>query len=560
MQELAGIPEQKRLEQAKNNAKRRIAELQNKIDIGDFAKKKQKKIIKDDELRTLIAEKNRIQEKFNKLQYEAELRNRSKPQKVIDALLEVWGITRALRATAEFSFMLIQGGFYAVSHPLTAIKSLSVAFSHLLSTSRSERFAEQIKTQDWYEGAREDKLAITEVDYKLSAREELFLNGWVNHIWDVIGLPLKLVSEKAFQRWKLASFPKAFERSNVGAMNLIRITRYLKGVEMLEAQGKTRETHPQDYKNVADMVNTFTGRASLGGLENNKATSKLLTTIFFSPKMWASTLKTFTPYAFIHFGKMGSAEIGNTGNFGKDKKVGKRQVSVAQKMAMADYMKYVGLTTAAVMAIALRYNNDDDEDTSVELDPRSSDFLKIKIGNTRVDPWGGRIQMIVLQARLLAESMNRMTREEGWAAKLGWRDIPSYKRTSSGELVRLGEGYTDTMGGLLTTMTKNKLAPSAALVNKWLFAKLDKEGNTVDKFGNPYEPSDELINNLYPIYIETIKELYQDQPYTVATFLTFYAFLGGGAQTYEPPKPKAKASGPVKPIAPIKPAKPVKPL
>ena len=276
--------------------------------------------------------------------------------------------------------------------------------------------------------------------------------------------------------------------------------------------------------------------------------------------MWASTLKTFTPYAFIHFGKMSSAEFENTGNFGKDKKVGKRQVSVAQKMAMADYMKYVGLTTAAVMAIALRYNNDDDEDTSVELDPRSSDFLKIKIGNTRVDPWGGRIQMIVLQARLLAESMNRMTREEGWAAKLGWRDIPSYKRTSSGELVRLGEGYTDTMGGLLTTMTKNKLAPSAALVNKWLFAKLDKEGNTVDKFGNPYEPSDELVNNLYPIYIETIKELYRDQPYTVATFLTFYAFLGGGAQTYEPPKPKAKASGPVKPIAPIKPAKPVKPL
>jgi hypothetical protein len=89
LQELAGIPEQKRLEQAKNNAKRRINELQNKIDTGDFARKKQKKIIKDDELKTLLAEKNRIQEKFNKLQYEAELRNRSKSQKIIDAILEV---------------------------------------------------------------------------------------------------------------------------------------------------------------------------------------------------------------------------------------------------------------------------------------------------------------------------------------------------------------------------------------------------------------------------------------------------------------------------------------
>lgn len=551
LQELAGIPEQKRLEQAKNNAKRRIAELQTKIDTGDFAKKKQKKIIKDDELKTLLAEKNRIQEKFNKLQYEAELKNRSRAQKIVDGILEVWGITRALRATAEFSFMLIQGGFYAVSHPLTAMKSLSLAFSHLLSTSRSERFAEYIKTQDWYEGAKEDKLAITEVDYKLSAREELFLNGWVNHIWDVIGLPLKLVSEKAFQRWKLASFPKAFERSNVGAMNLVRITRYLKGVEMLEAQGKTRETHPQDYKNVADMVNTFTGRATLGGLENNKATSKLLTTLFFSPKMWASTIKTFTPYAFFHFGKMSSAEFENTGNLGKDKKVGKRQVSVAQKMAMADYMKFVGLTTSVVMALALKYNNDDDDETSVELDPRSSDFLKIRLGNTRIDPWGGRIQMIVLQARLLAESMNRTGIT---------KDLPSYKRTSSGELTRLGEGYTDTMGGLLSTMTKNKLAPSAALVNQWLFAKLDKEGNTVDKFGNEYEPSEELVNSLYPIYIETIKELYEDQPQTVATFLTFYAFLGGGAQTYQPTESKTTTAKPIKPIEPIKPVKPVKSL
>ena len=518
LQELAGIPEKKRLEQAKNAAKRKILELQDRIARKDYSRRKRTPLAEDSELAQLRAEKQTIKDEFDKLQYANELKNRSLTEKIIDGIIEAWGITRALRATAEFSFILIQGGFFVVSHPIIAAKGIATAFSHFASQKRSDDFAKRIKSQTWYNGVKEDKLAITETDYKLNAREELFLNGWVNHIWDILGLPAKLAGEKAYENWKKLNPVKAFERANVGALNTIRLARYFDGVRLLELQGKTRLSHPQDYKNIADLVNTFTGRASIGGVDQSKAMSKVLPMIFFSPKMWASTLKTFTPYSFYHFGKMTSAELGNRGNLGKDNKTGKIQVSAAQKMAMADYMKFVGATGAVVAAFAMKYNNDDDEETSVSFDPNSSDFLKIKIGNTRIDPWGGRIQMIVLQSRLLSNSMTS---------------------TSTGKNLPLGVPYkTPTGFGLMGQMTRNKLAPSASLLVKYLDRYENKKGERVDKYGKEVAMSDEVINNLYPIYWETINELHAEQPETVALFLDFYGFLGGGVQTYESKKKK----------------------
>ena len=160
-------------------------------------------------------------------------------------------------------------------------------------------------------------------------------------------------------------------------LNTVRMARYADGLRMLDPQGKSRETNPEDYKNLADVINTFTGRASLGWAE---MASKPLALVFFSPRMWASALKTFTPWAFYHFGTMSSRDV-----------TGKREVSVAQKMAMADYLKYVGLTTAMLMMIKGLF--EDDDEVEVVTDPLNSDFMKVRIGNTRLDPWGGRQQM-----------------------------------------------------------------------------------------------------------------------------------------------------------------------
>lgn len=503
-----GVADKERLQAHKKAAQKSIDNYREKIKNRDFSKRKKVEIAPDDELTQLRAEKQAVKDEFDKIQYLNELDNRNLGQKAMDIAIEAWGLTRALRATGEFSFVLIQGGVQTVAHPQNAATAFITAIKHFASEKASEEWFRKMKTQDWYARAKASKLAITEANVKLTAREETFLGAWVTKIWDVAGLPIKLASKRAYEAWKKVNPFKAVERAGIGYLDTLRVLRYIQGEEMLRMQGKTFKDNTQDFKNMADVINTFTGRASLGAAER---IAKPLSVIFFSPRNWASVIKQATPYAFYHFGKMHS----------KGDKWFKP--SVAQKMAMGDYMKYVA-ATGSILALVLALQDDDDKDKwTMEMDPTSSDFMKLKKGNTRVDPWGGRIQMIVLQARLILESI----------------------KNSKGETIPLGTPYkSDTRMGLLTQMTKNKLAPSSSILEKYLSSHV-KDENRVDQYGNPLSPQDELIQNLYPIYWETVKELHQDQPATVAGFLDFLAFFGMGSQTYQM---KTDTSDPLKDI------------
>jgi len=533
LQVLAGIPEQKRLEQAKNNAKRRINELQNKIDTGDFARKKKKPLLVDDELASILAEKRKIQHEFDKLQYEADLKNRTKSQKIVDWLFELWNLPRGLMATGEFSIVLIQNLIYTIAHPISSGRAIGNMVSHLFSEKRAEAFARKMESQKWYLDAKEDKLALTEPDFKQSVKEELFMSNWVSMIWDLAGRPLSKINKEAYEKWKRVNPSKAFERATVGYANTVRLQRYREGTHLLEMQGKTRESHSQDYKDLASIINTFTGRTSLGKAE---LASKILSIGLFSPKMWASIAKTTTPWVLYTIGDKFSYSGSNT----KEERTGKREISVAQKMAVMDLIKTMGAVTGLVLLAASYLNNDDDDETSVELDPKSSDFMKLKIGQTRIDPWGGRQQMVVLQARLIANAMTS---------------------TSTGQTTELGTPFkTPTRLGLFGQMVSNKQSPTMRLLTTYLNKNTNKAGETVDKYGQPLDMSKEIEESLYPIYWGTISDIYKNNPAELGTLMTIYALFGGGVSVYEQKEPKENKSGVVKPISPIKPIKPVKPL
>lgn len=514
LQDDAGITEEKRLEMTKKRVSSRIADFERRLKEGDFSKRQVKaKVIADDELTKLNAEKIRVQEKYDKEFYKNKLQNRSKWEKRRDALWEIWGLTRALRATGEFSFILIQGGIQTISHPVHAISALKNSLKFFGSESKTEKWLNTVKAQDWYPTMKGSKLALTEQHAELSAREELFYSGWTNIVWNAIGSPLKFAGfPTMFEKWVDANPFKALERAAIGYLDTIRVLRFMDGMEMLEQQGKTFENSPQDYKDVADAINTLTGRASIGRLEQ---VSDVLSKVFFSPRNWASVIKTSTPYAFYHFGKM---------------------TPTGRKMAISDFSKFVGLTTSFVALAAAALNNDDDDETGVEFDPRSSDFMKIRIGDTRVDPWGGRIQMIVLMSKIIMDST----------------------KNAKGEIIPLGTPYkSDTRNELLITMATNKLAPSASILNKYLTTRMrkvknpetgEKEMKRVTKFGEEYSLSDEVTSNLYPIYWETLSELYKDDPSALNGLLAFYSFLGGGVSVYakkekeEPKKGNFKSS------------------
>jgi hypothetical protein len=481
------ITEDEKIDRAKAAIKKQIEEYERRLKEKDFTRKPPPDpMLDNNELSKLRREKQKVKEQFDLEINKAELKNRSGIRKFWDGVFDVWALPRAVMATGEMSFVLIQGLVQTIAHPKRAMRAFKKAFEHFGSEKKASEWGDFVKSQPYYDLMKASKLSLSEFDARLAAREEQFLGGMINHIWDLGGY--------APDVWKKANPIKALERATVGYLNTMRILGFIEGIQMLEKQGKTFAKNPKNYNDLADVMNTFTGRSGLGKFEN---LSKLLSFILFSPKNWASIIKQTTPLGFYWLGRMTDEGM---------------RPSVAQKVAMRDYMIYVTTTMTVVAMAAMYLNNDDDEETGVETDPTSSDFGKIKLGDQRIDPWGGRVQMITFMARMLSESV---------------------KNPTSGEVRLLGERPTDPDRlELAGRLVKQKLAPSAGIVVRYWQTR-EKRGERVDDSDNVYTPSEEVMN-MYPIYWGTLKELYEEEPFLVEKFFTLgvYGFLGGGIGTY----------------------------
>ncbi len=513
LQDEAGVVDRRRTEAAKKATKKRIAELERRVADQDFSKKPVRKTIADDELTILRAEKERIKEQYDADFYKEMMRNRTTSQRLGDAGWEAWGVLRAVQSTLDLSFVLLQGGALTVSNMWRRPDVVASAFKNMFTAMNSEKKSEdwlrKIKAQPWYDQAKEAKLAITQPHAELTGREELFMSDWTRIAWAIAGSPLLLKSRAAHDKWVAANPFRALERGASAYLDTLRVERYLEGVKMLEARKADingKEVTTQDYKDVADVVNTLTGRASLGALEGF---SKGLTRMFYSPRMWASAIKTGTPYGLYHFGKM---------------------TPTARKMAVLDMGRFIGTTMGVVTLAAIALAGDDDDETYVETDPRSSDFGKIRLGDIRIDPWGGRVQQAV--------AMTRMT--IGGISLFMDKPIDAYKRGD--KTMPLGKGFgTPTMFDVGLTMAMNKLSPSASFLVEAARTTIGKDGKRYSKYDkDPYVFKDEFNERLMPLYVGTVGDLMQEDPGALEGFLSFYGLLGGGISVYGK-KPKAKA-------------------
>lgn len=489
--------ERKRLESAKKSTRKSITELEKRLADRDFAKKERKPLLEDSELIDLRAEKLRIREEYDKEFYKAELANMKDVEKFKDALWQAWGFTRVLSASLDASFMFVQGGILTVSNPKMALEAAGQAMEQFKSESKSEEFIRNIKSQDWYPLAKQSKLALTEAHASMKASEEFFFSNWTETLWKlpsfILGRPF---GKAGYERVQKANPFKATERAAVAYLDTLRI---LKFQEMLDGplKGKNFSENKKEFQDVADAINTLTGRASLGKLE---AISQPLTKLVFSPRNWASQVKLFSPYNMIYFGQMSPS---------------------ARKMALISLGKFIAFNAGMMGLLAAYFNNDDDDETGVEFDPRSSDFLKMKLGDTRVDPWGGKIQQVTFASRMFMEALYSWEIGEG-----GFKN-------NKGEILPLGvKNKTPTQLKLTLDQFFNKLSPSARIVYNRLKAERDKEGNLTDGFGNEYSLSGDISKSLYPMFIQTATELAEDGFDTTDSILMFLAFMGYGVNTY----------------------------
>jgi len=381
---------------------------------------------------------------------------------------------------------------------------------------------------------KDSKLALTEIDYKMELREETFIgNNLLYGLWNMIGRGIeygavKITGKKEFptigstiislikkdakknilpvsEQFKNMNPLLAFERGNTIYMNEIRKMRFKDGTKILEREGKNKIDHLEDYKKVAKAVNTMTGRASIGRLEG---INDILSTVFFSFKNTVSTFNQLNPYYYLSLHSPNDPYT---------------KVSASQKMMMQDMVTFVGVTTAMMFLMQAAAGDDDEGNPifTIETDPTSSDFGKLRWKNARFDPWHGMMPQLVFLSRLITgESKN----EKG--------------------VKRIGQGYNAEThwDNFMRVYVENKFSPSMQIAFRQANAQVDKEGNKT-YYGKPL--TDYI--DLKPMYLTSLDEIRKEDPNGYVQFMAALGFFGLNSQVYGSNKDvKQKSLMPVK--------------
>lgn len=435
-----------------------IARLEKSLATGDFLKVEPKKQpIKLDaaasaDLNKLIKLKNEREIRIIQDQYA----NRTKFQKTKDTGLELLNAPRTIMASMDFSAPLRQGLVPTITHPTIAGKAFIEMFKQSVSQGRFDRWFHELRQSDEYVTMEQSKLYVADPhNPKLSAKEEQFMNNLAEKI-PFVG---KLI--------------KGSERAYVSYLNKMRVDLFQQGVDVLEQQGKTFANSPEDYKGLASWVNNSTGRGKIGVLET---AAPVLNSVLFSPRLLASRINLMNP---VYYAKL------------------PKEVRIS---ALKDITKFVGFGLS-VLAIAKLAGAD------VENDPRSSDFAKIKIDDTRYDIWGGFQQYVRFFSQIITGQS---------------------KSTNTGKLEDLsGSGlFGATRATILGRFLRGKLAPIPAISLDFLSGR--------KATGEPTTVSGEIEGGLTPLIYQDIKSMIQLKKDPALIFTTsLLATFGVGTNTYQ---------------------------
>lgn len=551
MRKEAGLAEMKRLEIAKKTRLTRIEELKRRIRERDFSVRTPKPLPIDQELldiETKLQEQKAIYERERHIQ---ELNERSVFRKWLSRFVQLLGITRLFKAGGEFSQVLVQQGFvtpeFIIKAPseffsaykadadakkalmnVTFIRAMYRLGKAFVSPDSAKRYEAEMKANPLYPLMQKTKLSLTGTDHKLDAQEENYQLDLVTDTWNSIGdyidkatrnreLPTiaglikKIIGSELTEsdrktlgtQFKEASLWKMFERGAVTYSNYTKMIKFQQGVVELQKDLKDPINDIEDYKKVANYINVFSGRASLGKAEMISKDASLL---IFSLRNTVSQFQQLNPFYYL----------GTLGDFSKVKSIKdltKIKPTVAQKMAVKSFMVSFTSIVAfklAFMAWANAGEDDEDKKWKIETDPRRSDFGKLIKGNQKYDLWHGLNGLFVLYARLFMQQT---------------------KSTTTGEVKDLGVGYgSATSSELIVRYATNKLSPTAGYF--WRLGNTHQEidpntGKTyrVDKYGNVYGQKE--LNDLFvPIYWNAINEIQKEDPDVYQNFLMSLGFFG----------------------------------
>lgn len=366
----------------------------------------------------------------------------------LGAVSEIAGTAKSLKASFDNSAIFRQGWKTIWTHPAIWAKNAALSFKDI---------AQSLKGKDVHAAVMADLESRPNAMNGLYKREKLAL-GNVEEAFPS-QLPEKIPG--------IGRFYKASENAYQSFIYRMRADVFDKYIDI--AQKSDAET-----TGIGRLVNSLTGRGHLGKFE---PAAMGFNNIFFSPRFTKAQFDVLTGHLF---------EKGE--NFSK----------FARQQAAVNLLKVIA-GSAAILAIAKAINKD-----SVEWDPRSSDFGKIRVGDTRFDVAGGSASLITLASRLGTLST----------------------KSQPGDIKPLNAGTFGSQTGwdVLENFMEGKLSPVAGVFRDILKGQ-DFQGNKPTVQG-------ELVNLFMPLPFTNAQELMTDPKAAPPLIAIIADALGIGTNTY----------------------------
>jgi hypothetical protein len=375
---------------------------------------------------------------------------RSLLAKMRTAGYQLANIPRSIMSSFDFSAPLRQGIFF-IGRP----KQFFGAFRKMFGQFGRERIfqaaQEEIIRRPTYDLMVKGRLALTEMGRFLGKREERFMAQWGERI-PIVGRGVR-----------------ASGRAYTGFLNKLRADVFDDLIGKADKLGLNPKANMDLVKQIANFINVGTGRGSLGNLERAAVS---LNSFFFSPRLVASRLTLLNPVYYVNLDPF------------------------VRKEALKSLFTFagVGLTTLGLAKAA---------GAEVGTDLRSTDFGKIKIGNIRIDPWGGFQQYIVTACRVISGQVVSSTTER---------------------LTELGKGYRPlTRLDIIERAIEYKQAPVFSFVTGLL------KGQGYE--GKPLSIPSEIGKRFVPMAIGDIYDIMNEDPGLLPVGIL--GIFGVGLQTYK---------------------------
>ncbi len=311
---------------------------------------------------------------------------------------EVNGLTRASLASGDLSATLRQGWNLAVAHPIEGAKAFADQLKALTNQKHAEKFDKTLRSGPTAKLA--DKAGVFRGDIhgkpNPELQEELYTSSWPRRAAaaKIVGKGPAAIALKALQLWP--RMINASDRAFTTYLNVLRRRVFDPIAAQMQDGGLNPARDAAAFTQLADLMNTGSGRgkklADIFRREERKAGGEISGQLFWSQRWLTSR--------FIHPVRLVRALSGPR----PVRREAMRELvaSVSTWLGFALLVK----TSAEIFG----------EDMDVELDPRSSDFLKIRIGKARIDMGAGYGQVI----RFIANLMTRGQKKDLRTGKIRW--------------------------------------------------------------------------------------------------------------------------------------------